>query len=222
MKLYKKAFLVFIALCFFGCGINEKHNDSEFNENIESSYNDNQENRSTDSIKAIKASILRNKKYKRKKDDFFNDSTIVEETVNADQAKTIVEKTTETKSKNVSFVYIKKILKDCKIGETLTQDELSANHNIPKEAIKLVKSITKISSDEIEVKWHSTWLIEKMSDAKFKDGRLKVHFDENRMYTSGGAIGIKYNKKMYTDLIIIGRAARIPTVKGFYWQIGKE
>ena len=110
----------------------------------------------------------------------------------------------------------------CKTGETLTQEELSKNLEIPKDAIKLVKSITKISENEIEIKWNSTWLVEKISDAKFTDGRLKVRFSDNKMYTSGNAIGIKYEKKIYTDLVVYGRAAHIPSVKGFYWQIGKD
>lgn len=87
--------------------------------------------------------------------------------------------------------------------------------------MKLVKSVTKTAPDELDIKWKSTWLVEKISDAKFKDGKLKVRFDKNKMYASGGAIGIKYEKKMYTNLVLTGRAAYIPTVKGFYWQIGK-
>ena len=104
----------------------------------------------------------------------------------------------------------------------MTQEDLQANFNIPKEAIQIVKSVTKISDNELDIKWKSTWLIEKMSDAKFNDGRLKVRFEKNRMYTSGGAIGIKHEKKMYTDLYLIGRGAYIPTIKGYYWQIGEN
>ena len=133
--------------------------------------------------------------------------------------------TTKTETKKAvapSNFTIQKILNGCKTGETLTQEELSKNLEIPKDAIKLVKSITKISENEIEIKWNSTWLVEKISDAKFTDGRLKVRFSDNKMYTSGNAIGIKYEKKIYTDLVVYGRAAHIPSVKGFYWQIGKD
>ena len=133
--------------------------------------------------------------------------------------------TTKTETKKAvapSNFTIQKILNGCKTGETLTQEELSKNLEIPKDAIKLVKSITKISEDEIEIMWNSTWLVEKISDAKFTDGRLKVRFSDNKMYTSGNAIGIKYEKKIYTDLVVYGRAAHIPSVKGFYWQIGKD
>lgn len=81
----------------------------------------------------------------------------------------------------------------------MTQEDLQRQFNIPKEAIQLVKTVTKISDNELDIKWKTTWLVEKMSDAKFNDGRLKVRFEKNRMYTLGGAIGIKYEKKMYTD-----------------------
>jgi hypothetical protein len=50
---------------------------------------------------------------------------------------------------------------------------------------------------------------------------MKLKFEANKMYTSGKAIGIKYNKKIYTDLIIIGNNAYIPSVKGYHWKIGK-
>lgn len=116
---------------------------------------------------------------------------------------------------------IRKILNGCEIGESLTQDDLSKNLDIPKDAIKLVKSITKISEDEIDVKWKSTWVVEKVSDAKFKDGRIKARFVNNSLYISGGAIAIKCDKKLYTDFLITGRKATIPSIKGYYWKIGK-
>ncbi|WP_125722244.1 hypothetical protein [Flavobacterium ustbae] len=120
-----------------------------------------------------------------------------------------------------NFFAIRKILANCKIGETFTQKELSQNLEIPKDAIKLIKSITKTSEDEIEIKWKSTWFIEKVSDAKFTDAKMKIKFQANKMYTSGKAIGIKYNKKIYNDLIIVGTKAYIPSVKGYHWKIGK-
>lgn len=119
------------------------------------------------------------------------------------------------------FTYFKKLLSTCKTGETLTQKELIENHDIPKEGVKLIKSITKTADDEIEIKWNSTWFIEKISDAKFADARIKIKFEANKMHTSGKAIGIKYNKKIYNDLIIIGNSAYIPSVKGYHWKIGK-
>ncbi|MFH6995246.1 hypothetical protein [Flavobacterium sp. FlaQc-48] len=128
----------------------------------------------------------------------------------------------EEANKNLmTFVNLRKILYGSKIGQTLTQEQLTQKFEIPEEAVKLVKSITKTDDDEIAVKWRSTWLVEKISDAKFKDGLMKITFKANKLYTSGTAIGIKYDKKIYNELVIIGRSAYIPGVKGYSWQIGK-
>lgn len=121
----------------------------------------------------------------------------------------------------MTFVNLRKILYGSKIGQTLTQEQLTQKFEIPEEAVKLVKSITKTDENEIAVKWRSTWLVEKVSDAKFKDGLMKITFKANKLYTSGTAIGIKYDKKIYNELVIIGRSAYIPGVKGYSWQIGK-
>lgn len=123
--------------------------------------------------------------------------------------------------KFLGITYFRKFLSDCKTGEIVTQKELIENHNVPAEGIRLIKSITKTAEDEIEVKWKSTWFVERISDAKFTDAKIKIKFEANKMYTSGKAIGIKYNKKIYTDLIIIGNSAYIPSVKGYHWKIGK-
>lgn len=121
----------------------------------------------------------------------------------------------------LTFVNLRKILYGSKIGQTLNQDQLTQKLEIPEEAVKLVKSITKTDEDEIAIKWRSTWFVEKVSDAKFKDGLMKITFKANKLYTSGTAIGIKYDKKIYNELVIIGRSAYIPGVKGYRWQIGK-
>lgn len=127
----------------------------------------------------------------------------------------------QTNAALMTFVNLRKILSLTKVGQTLTQKELTHNFKIPEEAVKLVKSITKTAENEIAVKWRSTWFVEKVSDAELEDGRMKVKFSANKLYTSGSAIGIKYNKKIYTNLIIIGRSAYIPSVKGYSWQIGR-
>lgn len=121
----------------------------------------------------------------------------------------------------MTFDNLKKILSNSEIGETFTQKELIDNFEIPKEAVKIVKSITKTADDEIAVKWKSTWLLEKVSDAKFEDGIMKIIFKANKLYTSGTAIGIKYEKRIYNNLVIVGSSAYIPGVKGYSWQIGK-
>lgn len=96
-----------------------------------------------------------------------------------------------TKEENkslMSFDNLKKILSLSKIGQTLDQKQLTENFEIPKEAVKLVKTITKTSEDEIAIKWRSTWFVEKVSDAKFRDGVMKMTFKSNKLYTSGTAI----------------------------------
>lgn len=135
--------------------------------------------------------------------------------------KTNVDIRKRTNENLMTFVNLRKILSLTKIGQTLTQDELTENFKIPEDAVKLVKTVTKTAENELAVKWQSTWFVEKVSDAELEDGRMKVIFKSNKMYTSGKAIGIKYNKKIYNNLVIIGRSAYIPSVKGYSWQIGR-
>lgn len=231
MKYYKRILLFLIIFSLISCGKNKENEEHELEQKNEPNYEQKDTTNSEqaqkkdtifyetpeDSIKAVKRSILRKQKFQKKKE---TETAEINSTETPETTTPSIPKV--KKAKAPSFVYIKKILNECEIGKIMTQEDLQANFNIPKEAIQLVKSVTKISDNELDIKWKTTWLIEKMSDAKFKDGRLKVRFEKNRMYTSGGAIGIKYEKKMYTDLYLIGRSAYIPTVKGFYWQIGKD
>lgn len=244
MKQYKNHLIVIIAaFTFVSCGKN-KVEDNTLNNQINEERNDiarpdtitplNPDSTSAITLEdenKTRGTILGERKFTKRQNpsslinetDDLNASTIAEkETEITDKSSSAsASKTTPKKVITPSNFTIQKILNGCEVGKTLTQEELSKNLSIPKDAIKLVKSITKISQDEIEIIWNSTWLVEKISDAKFTDGRLKVRFANNKMYTSGNAIGIKYDKKLYTDLVVYGRAAHIPSVKGFYWQIGK-
>lgn len=121
----------------------------------------------------------------------------------------------------MNFVNLRKIFSGTKIGQTMSQQDLTQNFKIPEEAVKLVKSVTRTAQDELAVKWRSTWLVEKVSDAELEDGNMKVRFQADKMFMSGKAIGIKYNRRVYNDLVIIGHSAYIPSVKGYHWQIGK-
>ncbi|PKB16232.1 hypothetical protein [Flavobacterium sp. 5] len=234
MKNFKITFSFLLLVTLISCGKNEKIEESPTIKNTEQKKEQQhtvatEDNISlqkedtlqtpTDSIDAIKESVLGNQNYKKKEEPLVVDHTTE---TNTTETNTIPTKITPKKTGKRSFVYIKKILNECETGVTMTQEDLESKFKIPKEAMKLVKSITKVAPNELEIKWKSTWLVEKVSDAKFKDGRLKVRFEDNKMYTSGGAISIKYEKKMYSDLILIGRSAYIPTVKGYYWQIGKD
>lgn len=225
MTFYQKILLLFIAISLYSCGKNDKNEEKNLKVNIEKPIPqentlgvDKKQKKSTfktpeDSIIAVKESILRKQTYKKKKVEFKTTETSTSTITQKSVANTIV---------IPSFVYIKKILKECEIGVPMSQKDLEAKYDIPEEAIGLVKSLTKISENEVDIKWKSTWLIEKVSDAKFNDGRMKMHFENNKMYTSGQAIAIKYNRKTYSDLILIGRNAYIPSVKGYHWQIGKD
>jgi hypothetical protein len=233
--IYSKRILLFLIVCsILSCGKNKENPEHILEQKKEPSYEqkitvdselqkkDSIVKITTDTIKETNKSILSEKNYTKKR-IITNNIAIEDSSKKSTNPSGTTTKAIDSKKAYAnSFVYIKKILSDCKIGVPMTQKDLETNYNIPKEGIQLVKSITKISENELDVKWKSTWLMEKVSDAKFKDGRLKVLFEDNKMYTSGTAIGIKYNKKMYTDLILIGHSAYIPTVKGFYWKIGKN
>lgn len=245
MKQYKAHLIVIIAaFTFISCGrnkvedntlndqINEERNDVARQDTITPLNPDSTSAITQEDINKTRGTILGERKFTKKRNpssinetDDLNASTVADkETKTTTNTNSSTSSSTTIAKKVVapSNFTIQKILNGCEVGKTLTQEELSKNLAIPKDAIKLVKSITKISEDEIEIMWNSTWLVEKVSDAKFTDGRLKVRFANNKMYTSGNAIGIKYEKKLYTDLVVYGRAAHIPSVKGFYWQIGKD
>lgn len=119
------------------------------------------------------------------------------------------------------YTNLKTILSSFKIGETQTKEELITAHLIPEEALKIVKSVTKVAENELTIEWKSTWLIEKFSDVEFQDGNIKLEFKDDLIYTSGEAIGIKYDGKVYTDLKIKKNKAYIKSVKEYSWKIGK-
>lgn len=206
-----------IAYCFFGCGSDEKKPPKK------KLYPVNSLKPVSEIIISDTAAILSSVKSKRNiaSNRKATISTRMIDSAKIEKADNPSEIKKEISSELISITNIRKILSGAEIGETLTQKELIHNFEIPKDAVKLVKSVTKTAEDEIALKWRSTWFLEKVSDAKFSDGRMKIKFVANKMYTSGKAIGIKYNKKIYNDLVIIGKSAYIPNVKGYHWQIGK-
>ena len=116
---------------------------------------------------------------------------------------------------------LRNLLNSGQIGKSYTKKELIENYKFPKEAVDLIKQVTYVGTNKLYFKWGSTWLVEKVSDAEFENDTLIFTFKQNKTYVSGGAIGIKYNKKIYTDLILNKGAAYIPTVKGYHWDINK-
>ncbi|WP_264565641.1 hypothetical protein [Flavobacterium sp. N3904] len=133
--------------------------------------------------------------------------------------------TTATKNEEIAEAIIntplRNLLNNAQLGKSYTKKELIEHYKFPKEAVDLIKSVTYVGENKLYFKWGSTWLAEKVSDAKFKNDTLVFAFKKNKTYVSGGAIGIKYNKKIYTDLILNNGAAYIPSVKGYHWDINK-
>lgn len=113
------------------------------------------------------------------------------------------------------------LLKNGQIGKTYTKEELKKEFHFTDESLKLIKSLTLKNNTTLDFKWKSTWFVESVSDAKFKNGPMTFNFHPRQISIKGGAIGIKYKKKVYTDLIIKNGKIYIPSVKGFYWEVRK-
>jgi hypothetical protein len=234
MTAHKKLFLVFIiTFNLISCGRNKAENDLNPNEDLKEKIDtstialpqkkDTTILDTTPKLSETEGSVLSESNFVKNSDSTAKTSTNHLKTEDLSENITPSTPSTATKKPTAPSHYtIQKIINGCEIGETLSQDDLSKNLDIPKEAIKLVKSITKVSEDEIDVKWKSTWAVEKLSDARFTDGRIKAHFVNNSVYITGGAIAIKCNKIIYTDFVITGRKAHIPSVKGYYWKIGRD
>lgn len=208
MKNYKIYFLVILAGCIISCSKNAKKQMLEVTHKISNQIETISEN-TIETVEQYKNTIV---------------DQITAEEIPTESTTILNDSIAKPEIENDKFLGItsfKKFVSEWKTGETLTQKDLIENHDVPADGIKLIKSITKTAEDEIEIKWKSTWFIETISDAKFKDAKIKFKFEANKMYTSGNAIGIKYKKKIYTDLIIIGTKAYIPSVKGYHWKIGK-
>jgi hypothetical protein len=209
MKQWNNYILILFACCLSACTENAKKQIIEATGKVTDKIKTISDE-TVESVKTYKNSIIESIKTS---EEIISESTEISND-------SIVEKEL-TNEKFLGITYFKKFLSECKTGETITQKELIKEHNIPADGIRLIKSITKTAEDEIEIKWKSTWFVERISDAKFTDARMKIKFEANKMYTSGKAIGIKYNRKIYNDLVIIGNSAYIPSVKGYHWKIGK-
>lgn len=116
---------------------------------------------------------------------------------------------------------LRNLLKNAQMGKSYSKNELIEDYKFPKEAVDLIKQVTCVGQNKLYFKWGSTWFVEKVSDAKFENDTMIFTFKKNRTYVSGGAIGIKYNKKIYTELILNNGSAYIPSVKGYHWEINK-
>lgn len=116
---------------------------------------------------------------------------------------------------------LRNLLKQAEVGKSYSKKELIENYKFPKEAVDLIKKVTCVGPNKLYFNWGSTWFVEKVSDAEFQNDTMIFAFKKNKTYVSGGAIGIKYNKKIYTELILNNGSAYIPSVKGYHWEINK-
>ena len=229
MKHYKTIIVITILLLFTSCG---KNNEKETNTGTKTSQatvvktnrsipvksnTPKTETTTTNTISEIKQTKKSKSQIKK------NNVTINKEPQVTGKA--IILNTTPAKKPeikyDITFLNFKKLLTKSKVGQTITNEQLIKEYNMPEEGVKLIKSIVKVSENELAFKWKSTWMVEKVSDAEFEDATLKVEFRDNNMYTSGDAIGIKYNNKIYNNLILKNGSAYIPSVKGYHWEIRK-
>jgi hypothetical protein len=116
---------------------------------------------------------------------------------------------------------LRNLLRHAQIGKSYSKKELIEQYKFPKEAVDLIKHVTCVGPNKLYFQWGSTWLVEKVSDAEFENDTMVFTFKKNKTYVSGGAIGIKYNKKIYTELMLNNGSAYIPSVKGYHWEINK-
>lgn len=164
---------------------------------------------------------------KEKKPIFVENPILKSDKINSSESKSSISQTVEKKSVTITKDYkiysnLKQLLSSIGLGETKTRQQLIDSKVVPEDALQIVKSVTKVSENELEISWKSTWLVEKVSDVKLKDDKIKVAFKNGLVYTSGNAIGIKYEGKIYHNLIIKGERAYIPSVKEYSWKIGKK
>lgn len=209
-----KTFLVVIVFCFFyvfnGCGKKDKKQKATPKVETKTAA----ANFLSDSTKGKTTVVDENSTIK-------SDEFKISET-NTTEIQNVTQKNIAVQKKYKIYTNLQKLLNSIGLGETRTKQQLIDSKVVPEDALQIVKSVTKVSENELEIAWKSTWLVEKVSDVKLKDDKVKVVFKNGLVYTSGNAIGIKYEGKIYHDLIIKGDRAYIPSVKEYNWKIGKK
>ncbi|PVX45436.1 hypothetical protein C8C85_1229 [Flavobacterium sp. 103] len=140
---------------------------------------------------------------------------------NQDQIVVTIATPTAEKAETIVNTPLRNLLRQAQVGKSYSKRELIEEYKFPKEAVDLIKHVTCVGPNKLYFNWGSTWLVEKVSDAEFENDTMIFTFKKNKTYVSGGAIGIKYNKKIYTELILNNGSAYIPSVKGYHWEINK-
>lgn len=229
MNKFKKGVFIVLIFTFITCGKNElkeklastTENKTKIDSNLNSNNKANEIVVTNDSINTSTTIQTTSKSVSASKKTV-NKTTTAQATIYDSETKpNSTVKNQENRTAKVIDSPLKIFLKKGEIGKTYTKKDLIENFKFPKEAVDLVKKVTYTGPNTIYFNWGSTWLVEKVSDAKFKNGNLTFVFKENKTFITGGAIGIKYNKKVYTELIINNGDAYIPSVKGYHWEINK-
>lgn len=137
-----------------------------------------------------------------------------------DMAHGIQEKSAQKKVSNLEDG-IRNVLSKAKSGTVITSKDLVEIYGVPSDAASLIKSFTVMGNSTISVKWNGnrTWMIESVTNARFKDGIIRVapskdstynFFDgkkqsfNNPLHITGGAIGVKDNGSIDYDFTYLG------------------
>jgi hypothetical protein len=222
MKTYKIAISFLLLSTLISCGgKNESEKSDKKETNITQASKITKDTLTVETSKDTTNVNLINKNYNVSKDNSNKTKDLSKSNVDKKKDEIIISST----AKKVDVLInspLRNLLNEAQIGKSYTKKELIEQYKFPKEAVDLVKQVTYVGPNKLYFKWGSTWLVEKVSDAEFENGTMIFNFKKNKTYVSGGAIGIKYNKKIYTDLILNNGVAYIPTVKGFHWDINKQ
>ncbi|AOW09125.1 hypothetical protein [Flavobacterium gilvum] len=234
MKNFKILFLYLFLASLVSCGRNEpEEKDTDFPE--ASSATPSNTNTNTEATHATLSDTTTTTKNTITNSDSGLEAAIQRQMPNAKTPKyenpqninlsqTQTNQTVPPKVSNTDFTPnspLRILLKNAEVGKSYSKNELIEKYKFPKEAVDLIKKVTCVGPNKLYFNWGSTWLVEKVSDAEFQNDTMIFSFKKNKTYVTGGAIGIKYNKKIYTELILNNGSAYIPTVKGYHWEINK-
>jgi len=219
MKKFKIVFPFLFLATLISCGRNEPDTKNEKKTNLSEASKETQDTVTTENkdVDSVLNPTIENKKTPTN----LSKTTKVPTTSNLEPKDQITVSPAAKEAEVVINSPLRNLLNNAQVGKSYTKKELIEQYKFPKEAVDLIKHVTCVGPNKLYFKWGSTWLVEKVSDAEFKNDTMIFTFKKNKTYVSGGAIGIKHNKKIYTELILNKGAAYIPTVKGYHWDINK-
>lgn len=238
MKNFTTLFSFILLASLISCGKNEPEEKEEIETNYTQTSNITLDAEDTNSENIVPESDAEIQSTETEETDLDSDSGLAAaiqrqlpnsdtsnyEKIQNDNNLSHVGSTAATTQKNVEIVInspLRNLLRNAQVGKSYSKKELIEQYKFPKEAVDLIKHVTCVGPNKLYFNWGSTWLVEKVSDAEFENDTMVFTFKKNKTYVSGGAIGIKYNKKIYTELMLNNGSAYIPSVKGYHWEINK-